>query len=206
MISRPTLALLVLAGVLASGCSEQSPTVPPDPLASALTAPLPGVELPADPLRALVPTPAEVPAGMVPLLTGSGPRALQAVADYSADPAAAARSLTEHGFRSAYVAQYADPAGGQVLSVVVVRFADAAGATADLAGDLAGSAGDPVDLDPVGEQSQARSQPLPGGGAGELVTLRFRRGATTWLLAYGDRPDADPQVAAGLAKALVARA
>lgn len=206
MISRPTLALLVLAGVLASGCSEQSPTVPPDPLASALTAPLPGVELPADPLRALVPTPAEVPAGMVPLLTGSGPRALQAVADYSADPAAAARSLTEHGFRSAYVAQYADPAGARVLSVVVVRFASPQGAEDDLEGDLASSSGEVVDGGTVGEASQARRQPLPGGGPGELVTLRFRQGATTWLLAYGDRPEADADVALRLGALLAARA
>jgi hypothetical protein len=90
--------------------------------------------------------------------------------------------------------------------VVVVRFADAAGAKADLEGDLAGSSGDVVATEQVGEASQARRQPLPGEAGGELVTLRFRQGATTWLLAYGARPTADPQVAVALARALVERA
>ncbi len=195
----------LLAPVLLAGCSDDEAAAPRAPSASALTAPLPGVTLPPDPLRPLVPTPEEVPPGMVPLLTGSGARDLQAVAEFSADPAAAATALQAHGFRSAYVAQYAHPSDGRVLSVVVARFADAAGAEADLAGDLAGSSGDVVELPTVGEASQARRQPLPGEGGGELVTLRFRAGPTTWLLAYGARPTADPAVAADLARELVER-
>jgi len=177
----PVVAAVVLLAAL-TGCREDAPTVPAasdGPLASALSAPLPGVSLPPDPLRPLVPAPDEVPAGMVPLLTGSGPRDVAAIAEYSGDPAAAATALTGHGFRSAYVAQYADPAGARVLSVVVVRFADAAGATADLAGDLAGSSGEVVGLERVGEASQVRRQPLPGSGGGELATVRFHQGATT---------------------------
>ena len=95
---------------------------------------------------------------------------------------------------------------GRVLSAVVVRFADAAGAEADLAGDLTGAGGEVVDVPTVGEQSQVRRQPLPGESDGELVTVRFREGATTWLLAYGAAPKADPAVAVELARALVDRA
>ena len=77
--------------------------------------------------------------------------------------------------------QCADPAGARVLSVVVKR-------------------------ERVGEASQLRRQPLPGAGGGELATVRFRQGATTWLLAYGDRPTADAAVAVRLGQLLAARA
>ena len=63
-----------------------------------------------------------------------------------------------------------------------------------------------MEVPQVGEQSQVRRQPLPGDDAGELVTVRIRKGATTWLLAYGARPTADPQVPVELARALVDRA
>lgn len=203
------LALTAALEVALAGCSEGSPTVPPDPVSnavsSAVAAPLPGVTLPPDRLLPLVPAPDEVPRGMVPVLTGSGPRDAASIAEYSGDPAAARTSLAAHGFRSAYVAQYADPAGARVLSVVVVRFADGAGATADLAGDLAATSGAVVKAAPVGEQSQLGRQPLPGEGGGELLTLRFRAGANTWLLAYGDRPTAAPEIAVGLGQRLVVR-
>lgn len=198
--------LLLVAGCLLAGCSDAEPDeAPQSPSQSALDAPVPGVTLPPHPLLALVPEPDEVPAGMVPLLAGSGSRDAAAIAEFSADPAAAATALADHGFRDAYVAQYAHPGDGRVLSAVVVRFADAAGAQADLAGDLAGSGGDVVDVPTVGEQSQVRRQPLPGETGGELVTVRFRRGAVTWLLAYGAAPTADPDVAVELARALVDR-
>ena len=193
---------VVVAGCVLAGCSSQEPPGPDDVPAGAV----PEVSLPADTLTPLVPAPDEVPAGMVPLLTGSGPRDAAAVAAYSADPAAAAAALAEHRFQSAYVAQYADPNGPQVLSVVVARFADVAGATADLQGDLVASSGDALEVGAVGETSQAGRQALPGATAGELVTLRFRQGRTTWLLAYGNQPQADPQVAVGLGRLLVERA
>lgn len=204
-------AALGLVCALLAGCSDDAPqaeskATPQTPSASALSAPLPGVTLPPDPLRPLVPAPEEVPGGMVPLLSGSGARDAKALAEFSADPAAAGKALAAHGFTRAYVAQYADPADGRVLSVVVARFSDAAGARADLEGDLAGSSGELVTTATVGQASQARRQPLPGEVAGELVTLRFRQGATTWLLAYGARPTADPQVAVELARMLVQRA
>lgn len=205
MILRVAAATLAAACLL-TGCSDDDPDAAQPPSESALNAPVPGVALPADPLRALVPEPDEVPAGLVPLVAGSGRRDAAAIAEYSADPAAARTALTAHGFAGAYVAQYAHPADGRVLSVVVARFRDAAGAEADLSGDLAGSSGEVVQVPTVGDQSQVRRQPLPGeGGDGELVTLRFRAGATTWLLAYGARPTADPQVAVELGRLLVER-
>jgi hypothetical protein len=207
VIGRGWATAVVLALTLGvAGCADDAPVAPPQtPSSAALTEPLPDVSLPEDPLRPLVPAPDEVPPGMVPLLAGSGSRDAAAIAEFSADPAAAARALADHGFRTAYVAQYAHPSDGRVLSVVVVRFADAAGARADLEGDLAGSSGQVVTHEQVGEQSQLRRQPLPGDDAGELVTLRFRQGATTWLLAYGARPTADPQVAVDLARPLLDR-
>jgi hypothetical protein len=205
MISRAAAAL-VLVAALTAGCSAEEPTARPEkPSASALTAPLPGISLPPDALSPLVPQPDEVPAGMVPLLSASGSRDAGAIAEFSSDPGAAAKALAAHGFRSAYVAQYAHPSDGRVLSVVVVRFADAAGAKADLEGDVAGSSGEVVSVEKLGDASQARRQPLPGEQPGELVTLRFRKGATTWLLAYGAQPTADPQVAVGLARPLLER-
>ena len=204
MILRAAAAALVLSGALA-GCSDGSEPAPEPVSRSALEAPVPGVTLPADPLLPLVPAPEEVPAGLVPLLAGSGSRDAAAIAEFSADPAAARKALAAHGFRSAYVAQYAHPEDGRVLSVVVVRFGDAKGAQADLSGDLASSAGETVEVPVIGDQSQVRRQPLPGASEGELVTVRFRRGATTWLLAYGASPTADPQVPVELARELADR-
>jgi hypothetical protein len=160
--------------------------------------------LPADPLRDLVPRTGDLPSGLLAILSGSGPRDANTIAGYSADPKSAAVLLTQHGFRSAYVAQYADPATGRILSVVVSRFSTSAGATADLDADLKASTGEQVKADTVGEKSDVRRQPLPGG-KGQLVTVRFRKGATTWLVAYGAAPTAAPAVAVELAKALAAR-
>lgn len=192
--------MLVAAAAL-TACTDQEPALPVPPAAVE-----PEIALPSDPLTSLVPAPGEVPGGMIPLLTGSGKRDAAAVAAYSTDPAAAAAGLQKNGFQSAYVAQYADPSSPRVLSVVVTRFATPAGAKADFDGDLAASAGEPVPVPVIGEAAQARRQALPGGTAGELVTLRFRQGRHTWLLAYGDRPQADLQVAIGLARLLVDRA
>lgn len=176
-----------------SGSSAASSTAVPD------------IALPADPLRDLVPRTADLPPGMVAILAGSGPRDAQAIAGYSADPKSAGTLLAKHGFRSAYVAQYADPATGRVLSVVVSRFSTAAGASADLDTDLQASTGERIKADVIGAKSDVRRQPLPGG-KGQLVTVRFRKGATTWLVAYGAGPTADPKVAIDLATTLASRA
>ena len=208
MLPRVTSTSAALAIVLLPGCAGDEPRAqasPEPPSASALMAPVPGITLPPDPLRPLVPAPEEVPAGMVPLLAASGSRDAAAIAAFSADQAAAQKTLTEHGFASAYVAQYAHPSDGRVLSAVVVRFADAAGAKADLEGDLAGGPGEVLAVETLGDASQVRRQALPGDAEGELITLRFRQGSTTWLLAYGARPTADPQVVVELARPLLER-
>jgi hypothetical protein len=196
------VAAVVLLATACGGGSE--PEAAPSPSAVAASTAVPDIVLPDDPLRDLVPKTADLPPGLVAILSGSGPRDATAIAAYSADPKAAGTLLKTHGFRSAYVAQYADPATGSVLSVVVSRFSTAAGAAADLGADLTASTGEEVKGSSVGEQSQVRRQPLPGG-KGELVTVRFRKGATTWLVAYG-APKADPKVAVDLATTLAARA
>ncbi|MCA1712683.1 MAG: hypothetical protein LC789_14035 [Actinobacteria bacterium] len=205
----PAVALLACLLVPSCGGSSAAPTAAASPEAPSSAAP--DIILPAGPLRELVPASKDLPPGMVPVLAGTGPRDLAAVAGYSADPAKAQGLLTEHGFTAAYVGQYADPATGRVLSVVVTRFATAAGATADVTGDLAASTGTLVPGETVGEQSEVRRQPLPQASPapsappGELVTVRFRSGATTWLVAYGAAPTADPEVALGVARVLVGR-
>jgi hypothetical protein len=197
------LLLVLLAGCGGSSAGSAAPS--PSPTVAGTATAVPDIALPADPLRDLVPRTADLPSGLVAILAGSGPRNAAAIAAYSADPKRAGTLLTQHGFRSAYVAQYADLATGRVLSVVVSRFSTAAGATADLDADLSASAGAQVKADQIGEKSDVRRQPLPGG-KGELVTVRFRKGATTWLVAYGANPTAEPAVAVDLAKTLAARA
>ncbi len=194
----PLLAALLLPACTAPDRPAARPAGSPSPL------PVPSVTLPADPLLALVPRPDDVPSGLLPVVSGSGPRDLRAVAAFSADPAPAAEALRAHGFTSAYVAQYAEPSGaqGRVLSVVVARFTTLEGAADDLAGDLAASGpGEPAD---VGSGGSLRVQPLPGG-TGQLTTLRFRVGVRTWLLASG-APEADRETVLALGRTLAGRA
>jgi hypothetical protein len=195
--------VLLLALLAGCGGSSGTPAAPaPSSSVTAGTA-VPDIVLPADPLRDLVPRTADLPPGLVAILAGSGPRDAHTIAGYSADPSSAGTLLTQHGFRSAYVAQYADPATGRVLSVVVSRFSTTSGASADLDADLQASTGEQIKADVIGEKSDVRRQPLPGG-KGQLVTVRFRKGATTWLVAYG-APSPDPKVAVDLAKTLAGR-
>ena len=203
----PGLAGLLLVPLLVTGCSggSKASTTTPDIAASA---PVPGVTLPPDALSPLVPTPEEVPAGMVPLVTGSGPRTRDVVASSSGAGAAAttaAARLTKHGFTKAYVAQYANQATAQAVTVLVSEFTDVAGAKADLTDDLMGFAGKVVATPTLGEQSQVTTQETPGAGASQLVLVRFRRGVHTWLLSYSASPTAEPKVAIDLATALLAR-
>jgi hypothetical protein len=212
-VTRRPLAALVLAPLLVtpllvSGCSgggSDGPTLDPKAAASA---PVPGVTLPPGALSDLVPAPDEVPAGMVPVVLGSGPRSLDVVAGYSGTGAVAARAaaaLRTHGFQAAYVAQYANQATGQVLSVVVSRFATAAGAKADFRSDERDTHAAPLPEATVGEESAVTTQQVPGTVPSTLVLVRFRRGTDTWVLAYQAAPQADPHVAVAMAKALLAR-
>jgi len=202
-----TLPLLVAA--CSSGSSSSAPSSTPPPF----TAPAPGVTLPPDALSKLVPLPDEVPAGMVLVVKGSGPRDLQTVAGYSGSGASAAQAiaaaaakLRAHGFQKAYVAQYVNTATGAVLSVVASRYASAAGATADYTDDTKDTAGAVTKIAPVGEASSATITTVQGSVKAQLLLLRFRKGTVTWSLAYQASPTADPEVAVGLAQKLVARA
>ena len=214
MRSRCWPALLVLP-LLAAGCSGSSgsggggATSAPTPV---ITAPAPGVTLPPDALSRLVPLPAEVPAGMVLVVKGSGPRDLQTVAGYSgsgasasAAVAAAAAKLRAHGFQRAYVAQYVNATSGAVLSVLASTYATAAGATADFTDDAAATSGAKTSVPPVGEASSATVTTVQGSVRQQLLLLRFRQGVVTWSLAYQAAPTADPGVAVALARKLVAR-
>ncbi|HUR52380.1 MAG TPA: hypothetical protein VMZ11_09665 [Mycobacteriales bacterium] len=206
MMRRPLAALLAAPLLLLGACSDDSsPLDDPDVAASA---PVPGVSLPAGDLQELVPAPTEVPAGMVPVVLGSGPRSLDEVAGYSGTGAVKAQAVTSlraHGFTSAYVAQYANQATGQALSVVVSRFASTTGATADFSDDQKGTSGTPVTTDPIGEASSVTTQDVPGSVTSQLTLVRFLRGTDTWVIAYQAAPKADPAVPVALAKALLAR-
>lgn len=201
------LAAVAVAPLLLVACSGGSPAPTTDP-ETAASAPVPGLTLPPDALVDLVLRPSEVPAGMVPIINGSGARTLSVVAGYSGSGAAAtaaAAKLTAHGFIRGYVAQYANQGTSQVLSILASQFATSAGATADFADDLKGPQGKSVATGTLGEQSAVTLQDLPGKVASQLVLVRFRRGTTTWSLAYKATPTADPQVAIDLAKTLLSR-
>ncbi len=206
-VKTPRLVGLLLAPLLVAACSGGSKDTATSPDVAA-SAPVPGVTLPPDALSPLVPSPQEIPAGMVPLVAGSGARTLDVVASYSGTgqaATAAASRLTKHGFKKAYVAQYANQATAQGITVLVSEFGDAAGAKADLTDDLLGFAGKVVATPTLGEQSQVTVQETPGAGASQLVLVRFRRGVNTWLLSYSATPTAEPKVAIDLATTLLAR-
>lgn len=193
--------------VLLAGCSGGDDAASPAATAGA-SAPAPGVTLPPDALAELVPAPDEVPAGMVLIPAGSGARDVAVVAGYSGTGAAAKAAqaaLVAHGFVRAYVAQYVDPGSGAVLSIVASTFRTTGGAVADFAADQQGGQGKPVQAETVGEASSVTVQDLPGSVVSQLVIVRFRRGTTTWSLAYKAAPTADPEVALDLARTVLAR-
>lgn len=203
----PPLALLAALLLGAAGCSGDTPDSQPTP-GTAASSPLPGVTLPPGALAEQVLQPDEVPPGMLPILKGSGPRTISVVAGYSgsgAAQAAAQQRLSAHGFTGAYVAQYANPANGQVLSVLASRFSTAKGARDDFADDLKGGSGKPVVTPTIGEQSSVTQQPLKEKPPAELVIVRFRRGTTTWSLAYKAPAPVEAQLAIDLAQKLLAR-
>ncbi|MFN2626819.1 MAG: hypothetical protein ABR520_12140 [Mycobacteriales bacterium] len=202
------LGVLVVATALA-GCSsdDRAPVSSVSPAASLLTAP-PVATLPAGVLAGLVLQPREVPLGLVPILRATGPAEIGRIAGFSKDISAATKALRAHGFAAAYVVQYADPDSGRVISNVAVRFATAAGAAADLTADLGAAAASstPVPMPVVGDQSGAVRQAYTAAGPhGELVTLRFRVGAVTYLVALGGREAVSVDELRALGQTLVAR-
>ena len=201
----PRLAAVLAAVPLLVGglaCSDGG-----KPRASASpSVPLP--TLPPGELNDRVLQPGEVSRSLVPISAQTGTQDITAIAAFSADPKAAKASLEAHGFQSAYVVQYADPATSAVVTNVVTKFATAAGATADLTADLAGSAKTGTTFEVLGLGDQAggvRGKFEKDAPEGSLVTLRWRVGDTTWLLAVGAKQRVDEAGVRGLADRLMAR-
>ena len=196
-------AALAAVSLLLAGCSGDDGT----PRASASpSVPLP--TLPPGELSDRVLQPGEVSRSLVPIVAQTGARDIRSIAAFSADPKAAEKSLQEHGFQSAYVVQYADPGTSAVVTNVVTKFASAAGAIADLTADLASSrkTGTAFDVTGLGDQAGGvRGTFEKGAAPGTLVTLRWRVGDTTWLLAVGAKQPVDEAGVRGLADRLMTR-
>ncbi len=199
---RRVAALAVAVAVVLAGCSDST-----TPRSSATpSAPLP--TLPTGELQTSVLQPDEVSRMLVPITAQTGARDISSIAAFSTDPAAAKTTLQSHGFQSAYVVQYADPASSAVVTNVVTKFATVTGALEDLTGDLgqAGSTGTPFEVTGLGDQAGGvRGKFSPQSADGTLVTLRWRIGDTTWLLAVGAAKPVDADGVRQLADKLVAR-
>ena len=192
------VAPLVLAATLLAGCTGGDGGAAPSP-----TTPRVVVTLPPGPMSLYAVQPDEVPDGLVPILAQSGPADLAKIAGFSADPAAAAKALRDHGFVSAYIATYGDPKTGRSVTSVVTQFEASTGAAADLSGDLesAKATGTPFEVTGLGDQAGAvRGKLDPKAGTGELVTVRWRIGDRTFLLAVGAPGDVDDDAVVSLAR------
>jgi hypothetical protein len=201
-VPRLPLAAAVLGVALLAGCSDDGAKPP----VAASSAPLP--TLPAGELSARVLQPEEVSRSLTPIAAQTGTRDVASIAAFSSNPTAARKSLEKHGFQAAYVVQYADPATSAVITNVVTKFATAAGATTDLTGDLASAArtGAAFAVTGLGDQAGGvRGRLQDSAAEGTLVTVRWRVGDTTWLLAVGAPKPVDADGVRGLADRLMAR-
>ncbi len=198
--------LALLAAFFASGCSGDGEK------------PVVAVTLPGGSLAGKVLQADDVPDGLVPILAQTGPAEISRIAGFSADSAAAEKSLREHGFDEAYVVQYGDQKSGRFIVNVVATFEDADGAEADLTGDLeaARQIGSAFPVDGLGDQAGGvRTARAPASGAPstsaapsndfDLVTVRWRLGSTTWLLAVGARGTVEQEAVVKLARLVLAR-
>jgi hypothetical protein len=186
-----------------AGCSGDEPK----PRASA-TPSVPPATLPPGDLVLRVLQPGEVSPTLVPIAAQTGARDITSIAAFSADPKAAQKTLQAHGFQSAYVVQYADPAASSVITSVATKFSTAGGATEDMTADLAAAkkTGTSFEVTGLGDQAGGvRGRFDPKAAVGTLVTLRWRAGNTTWLLAVGSKRPVDEQGVRALADRLMAR-
>lgn len=174
------LAAVLVAVLAVPACSDtakpSSSATPSGPLAT----------LPPGELREKVLQPNEVGNTLVPIAMQTGARDINGIAAFSANPATAEKALERNGFQSAYVVQYADPATNAVVTNVATKFATVEGATADLTADLksVGRGGAAFDVTGLGDQAGGvRGKADDKAPEGSLVTLRWRSGDTTWLLA-----------------------
>ena len=194
---------MLLAVALLPGCTDSGgdPTASPSPS-------VPLATLPPGELREKVLQPNEVTGNLVPIAAQTGTRDVKAVAAFYADPKAAERQLQKNGFQSSYVVQYADPATNAVITNVVTKFATAGGAEADLTADLRSSArtGAVFTVEGLGDQAGGvRGKRDKGSPEGSLVSLRWRLGDTTWLLAVSASTLVDQSGVRKLADQLMTR-
>jgi hypothetical protein len=166
--------------------------------------PVVAVTLPAGSLADQVLQEEDVPDGFVPLLAQTGPADIAKIAGFSSDSAAAEKSLREHGFKQGYVVQYGDPKSGRFIVNVVATFETEAGATADLTADIesARKTGTPFPVTDLGDQAGGvrGANGATAQTASDLVTVRWRKGSTTWLLAVGASGTVEQDAVVSLAR------
>ncbi|HVF19035.1 MAG TPA: hypothetical protein VNA14_02195 [Mycobacteriales bacterium] len=166
--------------------------------------PVVAVTLPAGSLADQVLQEEDVPDGFVPLLAQTGPADVVRIAGFSSDSTAAEKSLREHGFKQGYVVQYGDQKTGRFIVNVVATFDTEAGATADLTADItsAQKGGTPFPVTGLGDQAAGvrGAKGAAAQTASDLVTVRWRKGSTTWLLAVGASGTVEQDAVVSLAK------
>ena len=175
----PRVVAVLTALALLTGCSSDEPKATPTPSVALPT-------LPPGELNDKVLQPSEVGRNLTPIAMQTGTRDIKGIAAFSADPKAAEKTLEKNGFQTAYVVQYADPATNAVVINVATKYATVEGATADLTADLesARAGGAVFTVEGLGDQAGGiRGKRDKDSVQGSLVTLRWRRGDMTWLLA-----------------------
>lgn len=196
------LAALLAVVVLVPACSESGSP------ASSVSPSVPLPTLPPGELRERVLQPGEVGSSLVPIAAQTGARDVKGIAAFSANPKAAEKTLEKNGFQAAYVVQYADPATSAVVTNVVTKYSASSGATADLTADLASSdrTGTPFAVTGLGDQAGGvRGKRDDASADGTIVTLRWRSGDTTWLLAVSASTPVDEAGVRKLADRLMER-
>ncbi len=187
-----TAAALVVATSALVGCSDDGKE------------PVVAVTLPPGSLADQVLREEDVPEGFIPLLAQTGEADISRIAGFSSDSAAAEKSLQEHGFKEGYVVQYGDQKSGRFIVNVVATYDTVDGATADLTADLASAqkTGTPFPVTGLGDQAGgvrgANGSSAQTGS--DLVTVRWRRGSTTWLLAVGATGTVEQEAVVKLAR------
>ncbi|HVE97981.1 MAG TPA: hypothetical protein VNA12_02250 [Mycobacteriales bacterium] len=200
-LTAAVLAACLAAGGALGGCASGDDD-----------APVVAVTLPPGSLAAQVLQPDDVPDGLVPLLAQTGKADISRIAGFSSDSTAAEASLREHGFDEAYVVQYGDPKSGRYIVNVVAKFDTVDGATEDLTADLesARATGTPFPVTGLGDQAggvrAGTASPSASPAPDDLVTVRWRVGATTWLLAVGAPGTVEQDAVVQLAQIVLKRA
>ena len=183
------VALLLLA---CTSCAPDRQPTTPSPAASSPTAMTPtAAALPPGALVELVPLPEELPAGMTAVADSAGPLDIEAVAGLVPDSDAARTELVRNDFRDGYTADFSDAASGAFVSVLVLRYGAAYGASRQVAFERAqpdqGAA--PVPVAAIGDVSSAKRERVREADVAEFVSVRFRGREIVWLVEVGGLAD-----------------